>query len=428
MARTNDGVTASERLRYQPVTGEDLRAFHGLIQDDYVRRYMLDGALMPEDWSAARIRDSAALFARRGVGIWLARDRGSGELVGFTGFFEFSPPEPEPQLMYALFDRFAGRGYATEMARAAVARARDQGFPHVVAEADEVNAASLRVLEKVGFQRVATLTGAFGNMFRLRLAWSTTHAALVGQLRTLGVEPGGVLVVHTAFSRVAPVDGGPAGLIDALRAALGPGGTLVMPSMCDDDDHPFDVTASSCRGLGIVADTFWRLPGVLRSDSPHAFAAIGPRAKEITAPHPIDVPHGPDSPPGRVHALDGQVLLLGVGHDANTTVHVAELLAGVHYRRAAHATILRDGRPTRVDYGENDSCCARFALVDEWLDADGRQRRGRVGHAEARLARSRAIVGAAVARLAAEETLFLHPPGVDAECDEARASLPAGSQ
>jgi aminoglycoside N3'-acetyltransferase len=236
-----------------------------------------------------------------------------------------------------------------------------------------------------------------------------------------------VLVVHTAFSKVAPVEGGPRGLIDALRAALGPEGTLVMPSMCDDDENPFDAKTFGCRWLGVVADTFWRLPGVLRSDSPHAFAAIGPRAPAITAPHPVDVPHGPDSPPGRVHALDGQILLLGVGHDADTTVHLGELLAGVRYRLPVHATILRDGRPVRVDYGENDSCCARFALLDAWLEpADGtaRQRRGPVGHAEARLARSRDVVAAVVAHLSADETTFLHPPGVDAECDAARASLP----
>jgi aminoglycoside N3'-acetyltransferase/RimJ/RimL family protein N-acetyltransferase len=428
MAPRNDALPPSDRLRYQPVTADDLPAFHGLIQDDHARRYMLDGALMPEDWTAARIGDSAALFARRGVGVWLARDRDSGALVGFVGFLELAPPESEPQLMYAMFGRFAGRGYATEMAGAVIARAHEQGFPHVVAEVDEVNGASLRVLEKLGFRRVATLPGAFGNMFRLRLAWEAPRAVLVGQLRALGVEPGGVLIAHTAFSKVGPVEGGPGGLIDALREALGPDGTLVMPSMCDDDDQPFDPKTSACRSLGVVADTFWRLPGVRRSDSPHAFAAIGPRAAQITAPHPVDVPHGPDSPPGRVHALDGQVLLLGVGHDADTTIHLAELLAGVRYRRRAHATIFRDGRPTRVEYGENDSCCARFALADEWLDAGGRQRRATVGHAEARLARSRDIVGAVVARLSAEETLFLHPPGVDAECDEARASLPAGSQ
>jgi aminoglycoside N3'-acetyltransferase len=248
---------------------------------------------------------------------------------------------------------------------------------------------------------------------------------LVEQLRALGVAPGGVLIVHTAFSKVGPVDGGPRGLIDALGAALGPDGTLVMPSMCDDDEHPFDVKTFSCRALGIVADTFWRLPGVMRSDSPHAFAAIGPHAAAITAPHPVVVPHGPDSPPGRVHALDGQVLLLGVGHDANTTIHLAELLAGARYRRAAHSTVVRDGRPIRVVYGENDSCCERFAQLDGWLEPEGKQRRGLVGHAEARLARSRDIVAAAMTHLASDELIFLHPPGVDAECDEARASVPA---
>lgn len=246
---------------------------------------------------------------------------------------------------------------------------------------------------------------------------------LTGQLLALGVQPGGILVVHTAFSKVAPVEGGPRGLIEALQAALGPTGTLVLPSMSDDDEHPFDPEATPCHGMGVVAQTFWQMPGVLRSDSPHAFAAIGPRAAEITAPHPVDVPHGLDSPVGRAWELDGQVLLLGVGHDADTTVHLAENLAEVRYRRQCHATVLRDGQPVRCDYGEVDHCCENFALLDRWLEAEGLQRRGIVGHAEARLARSRDIVAAALARLRENETVFLHPAGACGECDEARASL-----
>ena len=147
-----------------------------------------------------------------------------------------------------------------------------------------------------------------------------------------------------------------------------------MPSMCDDDDIPFDRTRAACRGVGLVADTFWRMPGVLRSDNPHAFAAIGPQAARITQPHPVDIPHGVDSPPGRVHELDGQVLLLGVGHDADTTIHVAEQLAGVRYRLPKYATVMEDGRPKRYEYGETDHCCEGFALLDEWLGQ--RQRRG----------------------------------------------------
>ncbi len=250
--------------------------------------------------------------------------------------------------------------------------------------------------------------------------------AIALQLLQLGVHPGGVLVVHSSFSRVGPVAGGPAGLIAALRSALGPAGTLVLPSMSDDDEQPFDRSRTPCHGMGIVAETFRKLPDVLRSDSPHAFAATGTHAAALVAAHPVEVPHGPDSPIGRAHELDGQVLLLGVGHDANTTVHLAEYLAGVRYRLPKHATVLRDGRPARVAYDEIDHCCALFALMDGWLDTRGLQARGLVGHAQARLMRARDVVAVAIAQLRENETMFLHPSGGCEECDEALASLPQG--
>jgi aminoglycoside 3-N-acetyltransferase len=250
-----------------------------------------------------------------------------------------------------------------------------------------------------------------------------SRATLVSQLRDLGVEEGGVLLVHTSFRATGPVEGGPEGLIAALRSVLGQNGTLVMPSMSDDDDHPFDITSTSALGMGIVADTFWQMPGVLRSDSPHAFAAIGSNAAEITAPHPIDVPHGLDSPVGRVYQMDGQVLLLGVGHDSNTTIHLAENMAGVRYRRRKHLTVLQDGKPMRLDYAEIDHCCERFELADGWMGERGLQAKGPVGHGIARLMRSRDVVEVVSERLRANETVFLHEPGVDEECDEARSSL-----
>jgi aminoglycoside 3-N-acetyltransferase len=89
---------------------------------------------------------------------------------------------------------------------------------------------------------------------------------------------------------------------------------------------------------------------------------------------------------------------------------------------------MTDGRPVRVDYSEVDHCCRNFALMDGWLEAEGAQRRGVVGHAEARLARSRDIVRVALARLRECETVFLHSPGVCAECDEARQSLASRAQ
>lgn len=252
-----------------------------------------------------------------------------------------------------------------------------------------------------------------------------SFSLLSQQLVNLGILPGSVCLVHCAFSKVGPVEHGPGGLIAALEAAVGPAGTLVMPSMTDDDDHVFDPRTTPCRSLGVVADTFWRSPGARRSANPHAFAAKGPAAEYITSPHPLDFPHGPDSPIGRVHELNGWVVLLGVGHDADTTVHLAEAIAGVRYRRPKHVTILHQGRPTALHYKEIDHCCENFRLVDTWLSAEGKQRRGTVGRSIARLARSRDVVATVLAQLHRDQTVFLHPRGVDSQCDEAWQSLGA---
>ena len=243
------------------------------------------------------------------------------------------------------------------------------------------------------------------------------------QLRALGVQPGGVLLVHTSFRAVRPVEGGPTGLIEALRMALGPAGTLVMPAWTGDDGFFDPAVTPAAEDLGVVADTFWRMPGVARSSHPFAFAAAGPRAAEITGdPLPLP-PHIPASPVGRVHDADGQVLLLGVSHDADTTLHLAELMAGVPYRQPRHITVLRDGAPVRIHYGENDHCCQRFALADGWLRERGLQREGRVGHADARLVRARDVVRVAREHLSGDPLVFLHPAGARCEeCDEARAS------
>lgn len=251
-----------------------------------------------------------------------------------------------------------------------------------------------------------------------------TQAEVVAQLVALGVERGGVLLVHTAFSKVRPVEGGPEGLIAALREALGPEGTLVMPSWSGDADEPFDPARSECDAdLGIVPQIFSRLPGVLRSNHAHAFAAVGPKASQVLSDELPLPPHIPESPVGRVRDLNGQVLLLGVNHDADTTVHLGELEASVPYRLPKYVTVLEDGATVRVAYGENDHCCQRFGFVDDWLRAEGVQTEGVVGHARARLARSRSIVDVVVRELSRDPLLFLHPPaeGCD-DCDEARAS------
>lgn len=202
------------------------------------------------------------------------------------------------------------------------------------------------------------------------------------QLRVRGVQAAGVLLVHTSFRAVRPIEDGLLGLIDALRMALGPDGTLVMPSWTGDDEAPFDPAATPAAGdLGVTADLFWRQPGVVRSDHLQAFAAVGPHTEAIVrTPLPLP-PHVPDSPVGRVHDLDGQILLLGVGHEADTSLHLAELIAKVPYGIPRHCMVMQHGRRVRVDYVENDHCCQRFALADGWLRARGLQAEGPVGMA-----------------------------------------------
>ena len=163
-------MRSSARLRYEALTLEHLDQFHSLVQDEHVRRYLMDGEVFPREWSEDRVRDSMALTARRAVGLWLAFEQASGELAGFCGFLEITSLHPEPQLVYALLERFTGRGYATEMARAAIDDARaTAGFTEIVAGVDEVNAASVHVLEKLGFVRTETRQGAFGNTFMYEL-------------------------------------------------------------------------------------------------------------------------------------------------------------------------------------------------------------------------------------------------------------------
>jgi aminoglycoside N3'-acetyltransferase len=213
-----------------------------------------------------------------------------------------------------------------------------------------------------------------------------------------------------------------------LQDALGPDGTLVMPSWTGDDELPFDPATTPAAGdLGATADLFWRLPGVMRSDHLQAFAAIGPRAEAVVkTPLPLP-PHVPDSPVGRVHDLDGQVLLLGVGHEADTSLHLAELIAEVPYGVPRHCMVLQDGKRVRIDYLENDHCCRRFALADDWLRARGLQFEGPVGHGTARLARARDIVDLAVDAMHREPTIFLHGSGEGcADCDEVRRSIAKG--
>lgn len=155
----------SPRLGYRRLRHDDLAAFHRLLSDAHVKRYLLDGQDMPRAWVADAIEQSDALFATHGVGLWLLLQ--GDQAVGFAGFRGFSAMCAEPQLLYALTLPVLGRGLATEAARAMVVAAEAAGMSAVVAAVDAPNLASLRVLDKLDFVVAGHLPGGFGDTLLL---------------------------------------------------------------------------------------------------------------------------------------------------------------------------------------------------------------------------------------------------------------------
>ncbi len=251
-----------------------------------------------------------------------------------------------------------------------------------------------------------------------------TPEAIAQQLSTLGVRKGSVLVVHSSYRAVRPVKGGPQGVIEALLRALGSDGTLVMPTMTAGD-RPYDPAATETVDMGIIAETFWRRGNATRSAHPGAsFAAEGPLAKAICADHPLAPPHGIESPIGRVYRANGQILLVGVGHSENTSLHLAEDLAEVPYSVEHPCVVIDDGRAVVRNIPETDHCCEGFNIVDQWLDRERAQKKGRVGNATCRLMEASVVVDLVVRRLKNAPLTFLCPPTSDClECRLAHASI-----
>ena len=134
----------------------------------------------------------------------------------------------------------------------------------------------------------------------------------------------------------------------------------------------------------------------VRSSHPHySMAALGPLAQELCGTHDLDWSIGPDSPLGRVADHGGQVLLLGVGHGSNTSLHVAEVGGAWGSRNVVEGTapaIVAGNREwitwRDVAYDEDDFEAIGAAFAAE----TGLERVGVVGRGEARLMPQRELV------------------------------------
>ncbi len=243
-----------------------------------------------------------------------------------------------------------------------------------------------------------------------------TVDSLADDLARLGLKVGACVLAHCSLRSIGWVCGGPVAVIEALLRVVGETGTLVMPSHSGDFSDPakwtsppvpvawldtiyatmpaYDPARTPTRAMGAVAELFRTWPDVQRSRHPtSSFAAIGPQAARIVGDHALESPFGEASPLARLYELDADVLLLGVGLDKCTALHLAECRAWANAQLVwAGAPMVVDGTRRWVRYQTPPAYADAFPQIEPALAARGIMRQGKVGSAAAQAASLRQIV------------------------------------
>ncbi|MFD3581684.1 aminoglycoside N(3)-acetyltransferase [Streptomyces sp. NPDC058683] len=227
----------------------------------------------------------------------------------------------------------------------------------------------------------------------------TQAAELGGLLRSLGVRRGGVLMVHASLSGTGVA---PEPVRDALLAALGPAGTLIVPAFTPENSDtsrahqdavaglseaeaaeyrgsmpPFDPDATECPTMGALAECVRSTHGAVRSAHPQtSLAGLGPGAGKLLRRHPMRSHLGRLSPMARLYAADAQILLLRVGFEVCSAFHYAEYLTRPRPPRRTYRCVVdekgnwvsyRDLALDDSDFGEIGSRLPRRLLAEaEW--------------------------------------------------------------
>lgn len=250
-----------------------------------------------------------------------------------------------------------------------------------------------------------------------------TLPSLIRDFRQLGLAPGMILLVHSSLSSLGWVCGGAATVILALEEVLRPFGTLIMPTHTGELSDPanwrnppvprewwdtirrqmppFDPELTPSQHMGLIPETFRKQPEVLRSIHPQfSFAAWGQEAIPLLHRHRLDFGLGEASPLGRLYALDGHVLLLGVDHSRNTSLHLAEYRAAFPAREvvASYAPVRIGGHRRWLKFQDININSGDFGLLGRSFSREEKKRirSGRVGLAPAELFSQRLCVDYAV--------------------------------
>lgn len=248
-----------------------------------------------------------------------------------------------------------------------------------------------------------------------------TVESLQIDLRTCGLQAGQTVLVHSSMSKLGWVAGGAQAVIQALLNVLGDTGTLMMPTHTTQNTDPgnwsnppvpetwvpvirahtpaFDPATTPTRSMGAIPELFRTWPGTLRSAHPiGSFAAHGPNAQRLTQHHQLLDMFGDTSPLGALYELDGYILLLGVDHANNTSLHLAENRA--HWEGKvfiSEATAMQvNGVREWVNFKMLALDTDDFNPIGNAYEQQAGLKRAQVGRAEVRLIRQRPLIDFAV--------------------------------
>ena len=188
-------------------------------------------------------------------------------------------------------------------------------------------------------------------------------------LKNVGVEQGQSIMVHSSLSSLGFVCGGAQVVIEALLETVGNDGTVMMPTQSWKNLDPtagvhweepeewwelirenypaYDKDITPTNTMGAVAEMFRKWNGTLRSDHPaRSVAAWGKHAEHLTDNHDLSNIFGEGSPLSKLYDLDGYVLLIGVGYDKNTSLHLADARAAYpgKHNCIEHSAIIENGK------------------------------------------------------------------------------------
>lgn len=235
-----------------------------------------------------------------------------------------------------------------------------------------------------------------------------TKSQLVDELRLLGVNEGSVVEVHASLSSFGYIPGGAQTVVDALIKAVGYDGTIVMPAQAWGNSEPsrwqhppiepdlfkplrqqhpaFDPRSSTFDGMGQIANNLRLRQGTMISNHPTcAFMAYGKHAKWITQSQQIHFPLAMNSPLGKLLDLRADILLLGVGYDNCTALHLAEAQTGVRpIQITGSAVDSGQGRQWRK-YLDYDYDSDEFTRIGKRLEEYSLVRKLKIQDAECRL-------------------------------------------